>query len=1460
MEEFELGVEEVVAPENVYDTIVVPSTKNQKNSLVVDETAKAMARGEDDIPTAIKGVASKPVSEVKAEAANRHVERTKAEGAGVVEEVAITAPEALPEVVTKVQASIQEAGATILAREYDWVENVSQDSPLTKEEKLSVAVNMGLLQHFAKAIDETSVMGLVPDFMGSMFVPDSYYNVASIDAGIRDDKTAVKDVLASPATISKMKGFRNDLSVEERVVFDREVLIPLIERITDNKFKRAELANVFTGLTDEETAQFFIGLDMADSTLILSQVATMAFQVAKGVNSLRKLSKLKKTLAARQIAEVVTEKVDKGDLVDVSDDTVAKTVGIHQTDAAVVGNPLVPEGVFQGAPEGTQGKYRNYLTKVEEHLQRARDSLNVTLNPTKAEELEIAASVEKRLKKDYDLENFKYTKTDTGLNFTFDKYDGDDLVESGVSVDFELKDLGGLQQPEGMALPPVARHILSPLFQAGADAFTFSKSAAGVMFATERARNQFGKALGAALSPIKGLTKSNKSFVKSANKIDTVMRTLENTDEIPTYHKLVNQGVNGIKLNEKEFQAYTGMRKVIDDLWWDNNDALRREWMIKGVKSISGGDRSWFAKELKDASAATNGYGGGTVGVMKNGVITHTKGSLAAEEIAQLYDEGQVLVKSWSTNSTEWFKTPGDGVAEYAIVNKLDVEELPRQVLGRVPNYVPRVHEDANWFLKKKEKVNINGREQVINKAIAFGSTRAQVEKHLDDFIEKTARENPDSVELNRDDYGVFFDREQVSDSSSLESISLGGGLVKGHRSSSPLVYAGTDSGKQTNVVDSIQSYLSVTADRVNMNEWRAEARHRIVEEVASYPELAQSARGGSWSGLKGLIQGSNIPSARKNKLLTMYDQTDSMSRIPTHLEKEFQEFTIEVGKRFDKKDGNKITQGIAKFMYKWSDENPTNIAKSWTFNTVLGMFNPAQIITQASGISAAYSIHPIHALAATPRWILAGALDMTTNEKAAEGFLGMFARKANVDSKTLKKDYQFWKKSGMYDSVIAGNADAAALKLGLPYDAGLLRRTLTGVVEKGRIPFNIGEVANMRISFFTALEREKKLNKNFSYSDDDLVKVLGRAEDLRLNMSSANKSNVQKGFLGLPTQFLNIMKATAETAISKNLTVEEKGRFWVGQITLYGTAGIPLVGAAVDHILEASNVRPSRVDGDGGVTSEELNTLKNGTVGKGLAGLGIESGVANKLTLASDIYDTIVDNFVGDEAKVQKAMFGASYRTGDRVHDIVMNTLMLGRVSLENLLAEDGDPEEVKLVALMLAKSLVDLPSSSRQIQAALDLNEGLVKRSDGTPLLFVNPEIGEVYATAVGIPLDEINDRYKVSREERALLQEERDVAARIISLMYTMEHGLMGQDVSFSPGAVHKAATLLTERMSNNGGGERTKRVMDIVRNKMKNPKSWQEKSTEAIIRRAADGTATAVMNLDVTTQRIIERGNK
>jgi len=180
--------------------------------------------------------------------------------------------------------------------------------------------------------------------------------------------------------------------------------------------------------------------------------------------------------------------------------------------------------------------------------------------------------------------------------------------------------------------------------------------------------------------------------------------------------------------------------------------------------------------------------------------------------------------------------------------------------------------------------------------------------------------------------------------------------------------------------------------------------------------------------------------------------------------------------------------------------------------------------------------------------------------------------------------------------------------------------------------------------------------------------------------------------------------------------------------------------------------------------------------------------------------------------------------------------------------------------VAIELLSSIIALPSSTRQIQAALDLKQNLVMRSNGTPLMMVNATVPEAYSTALGMPLLEITDRYQVAKEERSLLEDERDTVARAVHLLNRLQLGLLGADVSFNPEDTQKAVTILLDGFTNRHGGVAGQRVKEMLANSLSNPNSWKERNTATMLKRATDGGANAALSLNVTQQRILEGRGK
>ena len=454
-------------------------------------------------------------------------------------------------------------------------------------------------------------------------------------------------------------------------------------------------------------------------------------------------------------------------------------------------------------------------------------------------------------------------------------------------------------------------------------------------------------------------------------------------------------------------------------------------------------------------------------------------------------------------------------------------------------------------------------------------------------------------------------------------------------------------------------------------------------------------------------------------------------------------------------------------------DKSAVDVMKGTTFNLTLGMYNMVQIPVQLFGASVAVSINPVAATKALPRWLMASSLDFVTSEKTAKTFLNKIAKENNIDVKFLFQDYQAWRKSGMYESVVRGSADASSMANRLPYDAGFLRRGFNRFVEVGQTPYRMGELSNMRISFFTALEREKSLKgKSFLYDDATIARVVSRAEQYRLNMSGANKAAFQKGIWALPTQFKQIYTKYMESMFGSHFTGKEKARLAVGQMALFGAAGVPIMNHFTDETMH--NVFGLET---GDLTAEQLTLAKRGAMGWLLNHeLDIDALVAGRLTVSADVIEDVRRAFMDERTPMFKSMLGASFTSGDKILDFFSNSVLAGNMIIDEYLDDtEGLHPKTKEAAYMMAESLLEIPGSSRKWLAAKYLSEGLVRKSDGTPLYNTNPELRDIIARAVGFGSQESDDLYKLSQADFKRKDKIRAFTDFYISMLYRMDYGI-------------------------------------------------------------------------------------
>ncbi len=217
------------------------------------------------------------------------------------------------------------------------------------------------------------------------------------------------------------------------------------------------------------------------------------------------------------------------------------------------------------------------------------------------------------------------------------------------------------------------------------------------------------------------------------------------------------------------------------------------------------------------------------------------------------------------------------------------------------------------------------------------------------------------------------------------------------------------------------------------------------------------------------------------------------------------------VGEYADKKG----FENLAKYLYADGtllSQSPVSRLKAGSFHLLLGAYNPAQFVVQFMGATVAAGANPVAFTKAIPKLLGTSIIDATSSTTADALKQLKYLRKKGLVPEDAIEDWKFWNKTGYRESVLRANGDLDAAGNYTPLDSNLISRVFSKGLDIGTTPYRLGELSNMRISFYTALEMEKKrLGKNFKYSDATLRRVVSRAENYRLNMSNANKAEYQK-------------------------------------------------------------------------------------------------------------------------------------------------------------------------------------------------------------------------------------------------------------------------------------------------------------------------------------------------------------
>lgn len=319
------------------------------------------------------------------------------------------------------------------------------------------------------------------------------------------------------------------------------------------------------------------------------------------------------------------------------------------------------------------------------------------------------------------------------------------------------------------------------------------------------------------------------------------------------------------------------------------------------------------------------------------------------------------------------------------------------------------------------------------------------------------------------------------------------------------------------------------------------------------------------------------------------------------------------------------------------NNSNWPQFVRTIAFHSYMGAFNIKHLFMQSMNAFNAVAISPIYGAAASKVSALYGIALMSDNEK-------IWRQVANVNKLTslglgmstdeFVESVRAIRRTGLLDGIQFNSMWGAE---GGKY--GLFNKFTRRLGKVSAAPFNIGDGYSRLVSFDIARREYKAANAGKAWwTDDALVEILKRQDDLTQNMTMANRTSWQRGAASIPLQFtqyqvkiaLNIMQSLKGN--TRTFTRNEAIQLFVGHTAFLGLAGWGLLPDEwLDELTE-------------GLPESERLSFQQGIFAWGIYHLtGGEAKLAVGSTFGTfNYYKDIIDGLLDPEKTLVEALSGA--------------------------------------------------------------------------------------------------------------------------------------------------------------------------------------------------------------------------
>lgn len=1163
---------------------------------------------------------------------------------------------------------------------------------------------------------------------------------------------------------SAIRAFRN-LPEEEQVK-----IFPSLKREIVDKVGDVDAIGILSSFLEPGGDQNFdryggeeVVWDILDATGV-GYALTWAFRkTSKAASTVKTLKDLRNHRAAEEAATGA-----------VVDPEIASAMGLDETAAVANALPFDTSVEIIERQGGLSNKITDGLKEYFDEADAVTRDINTgtgflreqTVSNSYRNTLEDAAKQKFQAEK---AENIRITgKSDTTTTFEYQVLD-----EAGELTDktYELKlDLNNSGEFEQSTIGLIREYVGSPTAFARGMLKEDVKTAERIDYLQSRMNEQLKKLTRDALRPV-GLVPTPKNK-ESLAKVDKVLRegdewknsdgsrgTVFSPDDLRTK----------FGLTEKESSAYYRVNRLYNNLWHIRNTEKRKEMDTLGYRNVSfteNGDSS-FGKTYENALTARSSLHDKSI----NQIYDATTDSILdlktakSDIISESYANDKVLVKM----DDPYELAENRGMFRYALVNADEVGDLPQQVLHRKSGYVPRIYEDAAYFVKERKRATVDGdKDHFYKSTLRFFDNKKDADTYRNGLKESYVAKQLEEVDISGmepsavskleeklwkeadETYIRLSDREEETLSAASGEVSHGsGGLYTGARAQDDILFGlEGDRANRVNSFDSLMRNIGNVSRYASINQWRLgmeqrwiNTANRIMKDKGQEANITKFER----------LAKTSESSPEVRFLNKVFDQIRDWQGFPTPEE----QFFSNVMRGFYDWTADRDHKKMAKLLGNFKDVDPVAAARATAFHTLLGFFNPAQLWVQAQGAAVAVSVgagkHLTRSMGNTM------ALSMLGHGAVDSKRLGMLAKASKQDKAELEALHNAWVKTGYQDSVLQTADHAAAAKgYGMTLDG--VRR----VADQGMLFYRHGEMFNRRMSFSLAVERwkdAKGVKTLKGMSDSDLKKIMDDTNNLLLNMGKANRAPWQKGLLSLPTQFLQVTTKFLETALgfNENFTRMERGRLVFGQLALYGTAGVPLVSLGGMIAKEVFGMTQEDIDNN----PTAVKAINDGVWGVwGLQLFGADVEMSSRGSLLSGVSD-FIDNWFMEESSFATKMLGAFGSTGQRFFDDFAKRLR--PISLNAI--EDIDFSDI---GALVASPVFSSFSSYNNMQKAIimDRLDAAYSRSGRKVAEGFSP--GDAFMQAMGFQPTKVANAYGLRQRQEYVESTKKAVQSDILNTM--------------------------------------------------------------------------------------------